>query len=286
MRARSPKCSPPLRGGRRAVFESRAVLCYYCAEVMEAKYHKELAERYRTLRTTDTEPVDFVCGLLPPDGKITVADMGCGAGRYARLFFDNLGGRLFLHCFDTNEYMLDQLKPYLADGGAANFSAKIADARDTPLSDGSVDAVLCFNSVHHIGLFGFLREASRILKLGGAAFVYTRSREQNDRTVWGKQFPLFRRKESRLYEPEEFEFKVRRFPEFRIETVKTFIYERVHTPAELEEKAAARAYSPFLLYGPEEFSRAFEEFRENLKTTSGEKIEWEDGRMMYVIRKG
>ena len=254
-------------------------------EAKEAKYHKELAERYRTLRTTDAEPVDFVCETLPAKGEITAADMGCGAGRYAKLFFDKLGGRLFLHCFDTNEFMLDQLKSYLAGEGARGFSAKIADARDTPLADGSVDAVFCFNAVHHIGLFGFLREASRILKPGGAAFVYTRSREQNDQTAWGRHFPLFRRKESRLYEPDEFEFKVRRFPEFVIETVKTFIYERAHTPAELEEKAAARAYSPFLFYGPDEFSRAFEEFKENLKKTSGEKIEWEDGRMMYVIRK-
>lgn len=248
-------------------------------------YYKELAERYRTLRNTDREPVDFVCGILPPDGKITAADMGCGAGRYARLFFDKLGERLFLHCFDTNEYMLDQLKSYLPGEGVSNFSAKVVDARDVPLGDRSVDAVFCFNSVHHIGMFGFLREASRILKPGGAAFVYTRSREQNDRTVWGRHFPLFRRKESRLYEPEEFRFKTDRFPEFEIETVKTFIYDRVHTRGELEEKVAARAYSPFLFYGPEEFARAFDVFRENLKRNFGDTVEWEDGKMMYVLRK-
>lgn len=249
------------------------------------KYDKSLASRYRTLRTTDREPVEFACEMLSAPEEIVAADMGCGAGRYAKLFADNLEERLFLHCFDTNEHMLDQLKSYLTAEGVRNFSARIADAREVPLDDRSVNAVICFNSVHHIGIFGFLQEVSRVLEPGGAVFVYTRSRVQNDKTIWGRYFPLFKRKESRLYEPEEFEFKVVKFPEFEIETVRTFTYERVNTPAELAEKASSQAYSTFHFYEPEEFERAFSTFKDNLKRNFTGDIEWEDGKMMYVLRK-
>lgn len=249
-------------------------------------YYTEVADRYRDLRTTDREPVDFVCGMLSGMQRIEAADMGCGVGRYAKLFLENLGEKLFLHCFDTNEYMLNRLESYLAESGASNFSAKVADARDVPLADESLDAVLCFNSIHHIGLVGLFREVSRVLKPGGSVFIYTRSRVQNARTVWGRYFPLFQRKESRLYEPEEFEFKVEKFPEFQIERTKIFLYEREDTQEGLAEKASGRHYSTFHFYEPEEFERAFEKFSENLKGRfGGGKVEWKDEKTMYVLRK-
>ncbi|WP_462137512.1 class I SAM-dependent methyltransferase [Candidatus Mycalebacterium sp.] len=248
-------------------------------------YSKKLASRYRTLRMTDKEPVDFVLKNLSASGVIQAADMGCGAGRYAKLILEGFGEKIFLNCFDTNEYMLDQLQTYLAGEGLANFSAKVADAREVPLENNSLDAVFCFNSVHHIGIVGFLREISRTLKPGGRVFIYTRSRAQNDRTVWGRHFPLFRRKESRLYEPEEFEFKVEKFPEFEIELTKTFTYERTNSLKDLAEKASEKAYSAFLFYGPEEFDRAFEKFRTNLKQNFDGDIEWEDEKIMYVLTK-
>ncbi len=249
-------------------------------------YYEKIADRYRGLRTTDAEPVDFVCDLLSGSEKIEAADMGCGVGRYAKLFLENLGDRLFLRCFDTNEYMLNQLESYLTGEGFSNFSAKVADAREVPLKDGSLDAILCFNSIHHIGIVRFLSEASRILKLGGSVFIYTRSRTQNARTVWGRHFPVFQRKESRLYEPEEFEFKVEKFPEFEIERTKVFLYERVNSQEELAEKADGRHYSTFHFYEPREFERAFKSFLGNLKKQFGDgNVEWEDEKTMYVLKK-
>lgn len=248
-------------------------------------YSKKLASRYRTLRMTDREPVDFALENLPVSGVVQAADMGCGVGRYAKLILEGLGEKIFLNCFDTNEYMLDQLKTYLAGEGFVNFSAKVADAREVPLEDNCLDAVFCFNSVHHIGIAGFLQEVSRTLKPGGKVFIYTRSRVQNDGTIWGLHFPLFRRKESRLYEPEEFEFKVEKFSEFEIELTKTFTYERENSLEDLAEKASEKAYSTFLFYEPEEFERAFERFKRNIKEHFDGDAEWEDGKMMYVLRK-
>ncbi len=250
-------------------------------------YYEKLAGRYRTLRMTDNEPVDFACKLLSSlkEGRVEVADMGCGAGRYAKLFLENLGDNLFLHCFDTNEVMLNQLEKYLSGEGIKNFSAKVADAREVPLTENTLDAVVCFNSVHHIGIVGLLQEISRILKPGGLFFIYTRSRAQNARTVWGRYFPLFQRKESRLYDPEEFEFKIEKFPEFEIEAAKTFTYERVTSKKDLEEKASAKAYSPFHFYGPEEFDRAFDEFKRKLEEQFEGDVEWEDEKIMYVLKK-
>ncbi len=248
-------------------------------------YYKRLASRYRSLRMTDGEPVDFICEQLAGTGKIEAADMGCGVGRYAKLILENFGERIFLNCFDTNEYMLNQLDSYLKSEGLSNFSARIADARGVPLKNSSLDAVFSFNSVHHIGVLGLLREISRILKTGGRIFIYTRSRTQNDRTIWGRYFPLYRRKESRLYEPEEFEFKVEKFPEFEIESAKTFIYERVNSQKDLAEKASERAYSVFHFYEPEEFDRAFGKFKQSLKEHFDGDVEWEDEKIMYVLRK-
>ena len=248
-------------------------------------YSEKLASRYRTLRMTDSEPVDFALENIKPSGVVQAADMGCGVGRYAKLILEGLDEKIFLNCFDTNEYMLDQLKSYLTSGGFENFSAKVADAREVPLEGGFLDAVFCFNSVHHIGIVGLLQEVSRTLKTGGKVFIYTRSRAQNHRTVWGRYFPLFRRKESRLYEPEEFEFKVEKFPEFEIELTKTFTYERVNSQEDLAEKASERAYSVFHFYEPEEFERAFGKFKRNIKENFDGDVKWEDEKIMYVLRK-
>ncbi len=248
-------------------------------------YYTRIADRYRTLRTTDREPVDFMCGLLPTTGRIQAADMGCGVGRYVKLILETLRDRVFIYCFDTNEYMLNRLEHHLAEEGKSGFSAKVADAREVPLEDMSLDAVFCFNSIHHIGIVSFLREVSRILKPGGSLFVYTRSRTQNARTVWGRYFPLFRRKESRLYEPEEFEFKVGKFLEFEIETAKTFLYERKNSKRDLMEKASEHHYSTFHFYEPEEFDRALKSFKENLEREFEGDVEWEDEKTMYVLKK-
>jgi ubiquinone/menaquinone biosynthesis C-methylase UbiE len=43
--------------------------------------------------------------------------------------------------------------------------------------------------VHHFDLGRFLAAAARVLKPGGQLFIYTRTPQQNARTIWGQYFP-------------------------------------------------------------------------------------------------
>ena len=52
------------------------------------RHFTEISPVYRTVRTTDREPVEWIAreldGLARPKG----ADIGCGAGRYVLLMFE------------------------------------------------------------------------------------------------------------------------------------------------------------------------------------------------------
>ena len=58
----------------------------------------------------------------------------------------------------------------------------------------------CFNAVHHFDLSWFAGEASRVLTPSGQLVVYTRTPEQNRRTIWGRHFPECATRETRLHE--------------------------------------------------------------------------------------
>ena len=77
----------------------------------DAGHYAQIADVYRSLRVTDSEPVLYIKEIIGDKGEITAADVGAGAGRYARLFFEHLGKEdLFLYCYDTNEFMLESLE--------------------------------------------------------------------------------------------------------------------------------------------------------------------------------
>ncbi|MCH8191935.1 MAG: methyltransferase domain-containing protein, partial [Chloroflexi bacterium] len=65
---------------------------------------------------------------------------------------------------------------------------------ELPIRAETLDCVLTFNAIHDFPLPGFLQESHRVLKDGGYLFIYTRSRSQNQRTVWGRHFPRSRRR--------------------------------------------------------------------------------------------
>ena len=43
----------------------------------------------------------------------------------------------------------------------------------------------CFNAVHHVDLARLAGEVARVLTPAGQLVVYTRTPEQNRRTIWG-----------------------------------------------------------------------------------------------------
>ena len=101
--------------------------------------------------------------LLELDGA-RVADIGCGDGALARLM-TRLGARVT--GIEPSEHQLARARAAEPAGGEVYIRGV---AEDLPLSDASLDAVLFFNSLHHVPIehqARALQEAARALKPGG-----------------------------------------------------------------------------------------------------------------------
>jgi ubiquinone/menaquinone biosynthesis C-methylase UbiE len=184
--------------------------------------------------------------------------------------------------------MLQQLGEYLTAQGIRGFNTLKASATSLPIPSFSLNGVLTFNALHHFRLPLFLREATRVLEDGGYLFMYTRTRSQNARNIWGRFFPFFSEKETRLYELPELEAALGAFPQLRLEAVHSYHYQRSSTIERLVAQAQGRHYSTFSLYGPREFDRALQQFQVNLGKhfSNLQNIHWWDENLMLIARKG
>ncbi len=249
-------------------------------------HYARIADIYRSLRITDSEPVLYIKEIIGDKEEITAADVGAGAGRYARLFFEYLGkGNLFLYCYDTNEFMLESLEQYLNDNDIRDYVTKIAMAQELPLGDNSLDAIFCFNAIHFFNTPKFLREGVRVLREGSFLFIYTRTKTQSMKSIWGKHFPSFNQKESELYKTEKLESEIKGTQGLELIETKTFTLSRKNSLTELIERAQSKHYSTFYLYESEEFESSLTEFRGNIRKHYKDpgKIKWSDEKTMYTI---
>ena len=251
------------------------------------KHFSRVASRYRDLRTTDPEPILYIINHIQHLPQIKAADFGCGTGRYPIKFFQYLGDRLFLYCIDCNKEMLHQLHRYLTRHGIRNFRILHNHAEDNVLENGSLDCVFTFNAIHHFRIEEFFRQVARVLKNGGVLFVYTRFRSQNRRNIWGRFFPLFTEKETRLYELDELKTILTRFPELELHKLKYFRFTRVATLDWLVKQARNHHYSTFYLYDKDEFAAALRQFRRNLQNhfEDMQRIQWQDENVLLMIGK-
>jgi len=253
-------------------------------------HFSQVAERYRDLRTTDPEPIIYITqelGSILDLPRIDIADIGCGGGRYSLLLARCLDGKVRLRCVDNNEHMLEALSTYLSANGISKFVIVKSDAESLPFGDNSFDCILAFNAVHHFKLRDFLAESARILRDRSLLFIYTRTPGQNSRNIWGRYFPQFCQKETRLYHQDELEQAVRAVPTLKLRTVKDFKYERVASLERLIEKAKNRHYSTFWFYSKSEFAVALAEFRQNISRyfSNPDQVRWLDEYLLLVIEK-
>jgi SAM-dependent methyltransferase len=158
-----------------------------------------------------------------------------------------------------------------------------------PLRDESLNCIFTFNAVHHFTLVEFLRETARILQDGGYLFVYTRLRSQNSRSVWGRFFPLFASKETRLYEYEadELQHAITKIPSLRLQKTRTFKFNRKSNLESLSDRAKSHHYSTFDLYSRSEFNIALNQFRGNLRDYFDDptNIQWVDENTLVILQK-
>ena len=249
------------------------------------EHFSDIAEQYSELRTTDAEPIMKIKDKMHLV-KIKAADVGCGDGRYDLELFHQFGDRLELLCIDINEKMLSVLEDRLSIRKIENLKTKIASAENLPFENDSLDCIFTFNAIHHFDIFKFLKNASEALKHNGYLFIYTRLRSQNDRNIWGKYFPWFNLKESRLYELEELRNIFKDNTDLKLQSVDFFKFKRVSSLEQLVNKTSKHHYSTFTFYVKSEFEKGLEEFKHNLQKNFSdlENISWFDENVLLTLR--
>jgi hypothetical protein len=148
------------------------------------------------------------------------------------------------------------------------------------LRDASLDVVTAFNCVHHFGLGRFLTAAARVLAPGGQLFIYTRTPQQNARTIWGRYFPGFTEHEQRLHSQAAFRDAVRRTGGLQVVATQTFKHPRTSTAERLQAQAEGRHYSTFSLYTPKELRAAIATFLARLPSPE---VSWVDEHLLVVV---
>ncbi len=231
-------------------------------------HFRHVSRRYDALRTFHGSIVDRTVEALELlERPITLVDVGVGTGRYLlpilRQLEQGVPGSVRAVGVDAQSEMLERLAVRATAGCP---TAVVADGRGLPLRGGIVDALLCFNAVHHFELQPFCAEAARVLRPGGRLLLYTRTPEQNRCTVWGRLFPLFADKESRLYSAEEIRAALEMSGQFQLLEIATLQHTGRTSAERLHEQAHLQHYSTFNLYTPEEFSRALEVFQHRLES--------------------
>ena len=241
-------------------------------------HFERVAAVYESLRTTDEAPVRTISQLLP-DRRVTGLDVGCGTGRYTRLLRALLPDGSRLAASDVSAAMLAQLKA-ANRGHAGGVVPLLAAAEQLPFRDASLDLVTAFNCVHHFDLGRFLTAVARVLAPGGQLFIYTRTPQQNARTIWGRYFPGFTEHEQRLHSQAAIRDAVRRTNGLQVVATQTFQHPRTSTAERLQAQAEGRHYSTFSLYTPAELRSSITTFLARLPSP---KVCWVDEHLLVVV---
>jgi SAM-dependent methyltransferase len=243
-------------------------------------HFERVAAIYESLRTTDEAPVRTI-GQFLPGRPVTGLDIGCGTGRYTRLLRAVLPDGSRLAASDVSAAMLAQLKA-ASQRHADEVAPLLAAAEELPLRAASLDLVTAFNCVHHFDLGRFLAAAARVLVPGGQLFIYTRTPQQNARTIWGRYFPGFTEHEQRLHSEDALRGAVRGAGGLTVAATQTFHHPRTSTAERLRAQAEGRHYSTFSLYPPRELRAAIAAF---LAALPSREVSWTDEHLLVLAGK-
>ena len=85
-------------------------------------HFSRVAKEYRRIRTTDSEPIDFIVSKLNGVKMLNGADVGCGAGRYSLMLCEALGSEFSLFCCDRSPEMLHELVEHMQSNGMERYT--------------------------------------------------------------------------------------------------------------------------------------------------------------------
>ena len=117
--------------------------------------------------------------MLNPGNDMILADVACGTGDIAKLFFDfsNINNKSY--CVDPNQGMIKKGKEKL--NKYKNINWMIGTAENLPIKDNSCDYyVISFGLRNTKNLDKSMSEAFRVLKKGGKYFCLEFSKVQNN----------------------------------------------------------------------------------------------------------
>ena len=247
--------------------------------VDQISYFDDIAEDYERVRGTEIW-ASLLETIRATGYTRHVVDVATGTGlfsvRLAREGFHVIG-------LDQNPYMLAQAVRK-AKQQACPFQGVLGLAEQLPLPESSVSVIFSTNAIHHFDLHAHFQEVMRVLRPGGNYVVYTRFQKQNANSIWGQLFPHFAEKETRLYNPEDFERLEAEYPELALESLDELSFEKPFSRDRLLQTTRQRKYSTFAFYGEEEFWRAYATFRSRLESWSDSCYLVEIGRIVFRLR--
>jgi ubiquinone/menaquinone biosynthesis C-methylase UbiE len=236
-----------------------------------ARHFRTLAPRYRELREFDVRVVHRVLlelqYLSDVVSRVNILDVGAGTGRYTEAVVQHAAeSRLCYHgvaCDAIREMLGSRVVHHLPGTGIIDHV--IGFAESLPFVARSFNAVLSFNAIHHFDLSAFLAEVARVLLPCGRLIVYTRTPEQNRHTIWGKCFPHFAERETRLYTESTLHAAVCGMSELELLDLLEMPWMIRTNLARLRDQARSSAYSTFRFYSPDEFEEALGVFEARVR---------------------
>ena len=231
----------------------------------------KVSARYRTLRELDRAAVgvisDVVVRAADPGRPVRLLDVATGSGRYldavSHCVTSTLARDVVPIGLDLSPAMLTQAR--IRNGQAGLRARHLVGAVEMlPFRTSSCDVMTCFNAVHHVDLARFVAEASRVLTPSGQLVVYTRTPEQNRRTIWGHHFPEFATRETRLYGVEDLRAALQATGAFTSVRTQTVPWAVTTSLSRLVEQATHYHYSTFRLYSDDALHAAIDTFRQRV----------------------
>jgi ubiquinone/menaquinone biosynthesis C-methylase UbiE len=138
-----------------------------------AETTKDLQTRIDIHARYGSKDVDkWMLDLLQPVQGMRILDVGCGAGKQLRAFYDYLGGEAELVGGDVNEELLGQARKLGSDVGAGFELIPLDFNRRFPFLDEEFDLVSCCFAIYYAeNVAHTVREMHRLLKSGGQLFT-------------------------------------------------------------------------------------------------------------------
>ena len=237
-----------------------------------SEHFAQVSARYRTLRELDLDAVRIISEVVArgaePGRPVRLLDVATGSGRYLDAVSQCLAAALAVEVvpigLDLSPAMLTQAR---IRNGHTGLRARhlVASVETLPLRTASCDVMTCFNAVHHVDLARFAGEASRVLTPAGQLVVYTRTPEQNRRTIWGHHFPEFATRETRLHAVKDLRSALLATGAFTSVRSQTVAWTVTTSLSRLVDQATHYHYSTFRLYPDDALRAAIDTFRQRVR---------------------